>query len=84
MLFYLTVSFVSLLLVISCIIYLRYKESRKLDRMVLQNLLTEEERRHFIAEHRKAIAAKTVYELLAEKKFNIEIAREIVKERRDK
>lgn len=75
---------IAILLALLCfIIYFRYLENSKLDRMALNNLLTDDEKALFIASHKKAITAQLVYELMAEKKFPLEIAREVVRELRD-
>lgn len=50
--------------------------------MVLLNLLTEEEKKHFIQEYKKIITAKLIYDLISEDRLDIEIAHKVVKERR--
>lgn len=84
MLIFLFFSFLFLLAIGAYIVYVRYSATRRYDRMALLNLLTEEEKKYFIHEYKKTIAAQLVYELIAEQKLSIEIAHEVVKERRDK
>lgn len=81
---FLMLSFLGLLSLLGYIVYWRYKANQRLDRMALLNLLTEEEKAHYINEYKKVITAHLVYQLIAEKKLDIETAHEIVKERRNK
>jgi hypothetical protein len=74
---------ICLLSVLCLVLYFRYLENAKLDKMALNNMLTDEEKRHFIAECKKIITAQLVYELMAEKKYPVEVAREVVREMRD-
>ena len=81
---YVILSLFFLLGIIACVIYYRLNANKRLDRMVLLNLLNEEEKKYFIHEYKKIKTAKLIYDLISEDRLEIEIAHEVIKERRDK
>ena len=76
--------FFTLTTIILILLYFRQTETHKLDHMSLKNLLTDQEKDYYINEYKKMLTAKFIFEHMAEDKENIEIAREIIKNGRDK
>ena len=70
--------------IVLTILYFRQTEATKLDHMSLKNLLTDEERDYYINEYKKNLTAQFVFEHMAEEQDRIEIAREIIKNGRNK
>lgn len=83
-LFLLIITFFSLI-VITLFLYLHSCESERLDHSALQNLLTEQEKAFYLEEYKKMVTAKIVYDHMgSEDKSAVEVAREVIKSRREK
>lgn len=65
-------------------LYYRQQENLRLDGKVLQSFLTEQETNYYINEYKKLLVAQLIYETMAEKKNVLDLAREVVKNSREK
>lgn len=76
--------FFSLLSLVLLVFYLRYSENTRLDYNALQNLLNDQEKAYYIDEYKKILTAKIVFEHMSDGKSELEIAREVIKSRRER
>ncbi len=76
--------FFTFLAIVSVVYYFYRGENTKLDHMVLQNLLTEDEKKIYINEYKNIIACKVIFDHMSDNKNAIEITREVIKSRREK
>ncbi len=82
MLFYILLFMLIVLSLTAFIVWLRIKEADRMDQMVLDNLLTTQERQHYIDEYKKFIAAKMIYGATRGDKLDIEVVQALIKEKR--
>ena len=85
MILFLLLIFFSLLSLVLLLFYFRSTENSRLDYNALQNLLSDQEKAYYIDEYKKILAAKIIYErMVSDDKSELEVAREVIKSRREK